>query len=80
MGDWVLQRLHHFGVDISAMQQIKGAKTSSSIVTTRADGTRPALHMKGATGDFYVDDVLHEAGHRCARRPYWRHRADGQDG
>jgi len=58
MGDWVLQRLRHFGVDVSAMQQIKGAKTSSSIVTTRADGTRPALHMKGATGDFYVDDEL----------------------
>src|SRR5262245_4627978 len=58
MGDWVVQRLRHFGVDTSTMQQIKGAKTSSSIVTTRADGTRPALHMKGATGDFYVDDVL----------------------
>jgi len=58
MGDWVLQRLRHFGVDTSTMQQIKGAKTSSSIVTTRADGTRPALHMKGATGDFYVDDEM----------------------
>jgi len=58
MGDWVLQRLRHFGVDTSTMQQIMGAKTSSSIVTTRADGTRPALHMKGATGDFYVDDEM----------------------
>jgi sugar/nucleoside kinase (ribokinase family) len=58
MGDWVLQRLRHFGVDVSTMQQIEGAKTSSSIVTTRADGTRPALHMKGATGDFYVDDEM----------------------
>ncbi|MBL8907163.1 MAG: sugar kinase [Rhizobiales bacterium] len=58
MGDWVLQRLRHFGVDTSTMQQIEGAKTSSSIVTTRADGTRPALHMKGATGDFYVDDEM----------------------
>jgi sugar/nucleoside kinase (ribokinase family) len=58
MGDWVLARLHHFGVDVSTMQQIDGARTSSSIVTTRADGTRPALHMKGATGDFYVDDEM----------------------
>lgn len=58
MGDWVLQRLRDFGVDASAMQQKKGWKTSSSIVTTRADGSRPALHMKGATGDFYVDDDL----------------------
>ena len=58
MGDWVLQRLRHFGVDTSAMQHQKGWKTSSSIVTTRADGSRPALHMKGATGDFYVSDAM----------------------
>jgi sugar/nucleoside kinase (ribokinase family) len=60
MGKWVLERLAHFGVDASGMQTIKGGKTSSSIVTTRADGSRPALHMKGATGDFYVDDTLLE--------------------
>ncbi len=58
MGDWVLQRLRHFGVDTSAMQQQKGWKTSSSIVTTRRDGSRPALHMLGATADFYVDDTM----------------------
>lgn len=58
MGDWVLQRLQHFGIDISAMQRKPGWKTSSSIVTTRRDGSRPALHMKGATGDFYVDDAM----------------------
>jgi sugar/nucleoside kinase (ribokinase family) len=58
MGDWVLQRLKHFGVDVSTMQQKPGWKTSSSIVTTRADGSRPALHMRGATADFYVDDVM----------------------
>jgi sugar/nucleoside kinase (ribokinase family) len=58
MGDWVLQRLQHFGVDTSAMQQQKGWKTSSSIVTTRRDGSRPALHMKGATANFYVDDTM----------------------
>ncbi|MCA0433993.1 MAG: PfkB family carbohydrate kinase [Proteobacteria bacterium] len=58
MGDWVLARLQHFGVDTSAMQRKPGWKTSSSIVTTRADGTRPALHMKGATKDFFVDDAM----------------------
>ncbi len=58
MGDWVLQRLHHFGVDTSALKQIPGSRTSSSIVCTRPDGSRPALHMKGATGDFYIDDDL----------------------
>jgi sugar/nucleoside kinase (ribokinase family) len=58
MGDWVLERLRHFGVGTEALQKIRGARTSSSIVTTRPDGRRPALHMKGATGDFYVDDDL----------------------
>jgi sugar/nucleoside kinase (ribokinase family) len=58
MGEWVIRRLRHFGVDTSAMQQEKGWKTSSSIVTTRADGSRPALHMSGATGNFYVTDAM----------------------
>ena len=55
MGEWVLQRLNHFGVDTSMMQHKPGWKTSSSIVTTRIDGSRPALHMKGATGNFVVE-------------------------
>ncbi len=59
MSDWVLQRLQHFGVDTSTMQRLKGVGTSSSIVLTRADGSRPALHMKGATGAFVItDDML----------------------
>ncbi len=58
MGDWVMQRLQHFGVDTSTVQRKPGWKTSSSIVTTRRDGSRPALHMKGATGNFYVEDAM----------------------
>ncbi len=58
MGDWVLQRLSHFGVDTWGVQKKPGWKTSSSIVTTRADGSRPALHMIGATKDFYVDATM----------------------
>jgi sugar/nucleoside kinase (ribokinase family) len=58
MADWVLARLKHFGVDTSGIQQKPGWKTSSSIVTTRADGSRPALHMKGATKDFFVTDDM----------------------
>jgi sugar/nucleoside kinase (ribokinase family) len=56
MGDWVMQRLHEFKVDTKMMQREQAWKTSSSIVTTRADGSRPALHMKGATGSFTVAD------------------------
>lgn len=58
MGDWVLQRLAHFGVDTWGVQRQPGWKTSSSIVTTRADGSRPALHMKGATSNFFVTDEM----------------------
>jgi sugar/nucleoside kinase (ribokinase family) len=58
MADWVLARLKHFGVDTRGLQQEAGWKTSSSIVTTRADGSRPALHMKGATKDFFVNDAM----------------------
>jgi sugar/nucleoside kinase (ribokinase family) len=58
MADWVLARLKNFGVDTSGIQQKPGWKTSSSIVTTRADGSRPALHMKGATKDFFVTDEM----------------------
>lgn len=56
MGDWVLKRLADFGVDAENMQRCDDFMTSSSIVTTRPDGARPALHKRGATAGFYVDD------------------------
>ena len=65
MADWVLARLKHFGVDTWGMQQKPGWKTSSSIVTTRADGSRPALHMKGATKDFVVSDDMYSRVTDC---------------
>lgn len=63
MADWVNAKLKSYGVDTSLMQRCKGVGTSSSIVTTRPDGQRPALHMKGATGAFeitpdMIDQVL----------------------
>ncbi|ALN72417.1 carbohydrate kinase family protein [Aureimonas sp. AU20] len=58
MADWVLNRLGHFGVDTSTMQRLSGVGTSSSIVLTRADGSRPALHMKGATGAFEITEDM----------------------
>lgn len=57
MGDWVLRRLDDFGVDRDMMQRCADFSTSSSIVTTRPDGARPALHKLGATAGFYVDDA-----------------------
>ena len=56
MGDWVLMKLGKFGIDTQLMQRCEGYATSSSIVTTRPDGQRPALHKRGATDGFFVDD------------------------
>ena len=56
MGDWVLRRLADFGVDALNMQRCPDFSTSSSLVTTRPDGARPAFHKLGATAGFYVDD------------------------
>ena len=57
MGDWVIQRLNRFGVDTENMARLDDFATSSSMVTTRPNGARPALHRKGATGGFYVSDA-----------------------
>lgn len=57
MGDWVLQKLAHYGVDTTHMQRCLDFATSSSLVTTRPDGARPALHKRGATDGFYVSDA-----------------------
>lgn len=53
-GDWAVARLAEFGIDTSGLQRMAGVPSSSSIVLTRADGSRPALHVKGATGHFTV--------------------------
>jgi sugar/nucleoside kinase (ribokinase family) len=56
MGDWVLMKLARFGIDTAMMARCEGYTTSSSLVTTRPDGARPALHKRGATDGFYVTD------------------------
>lgn len=56
MGDWVLMKLSKFGVDTALIQRCEDFSTSSSIVTTRPDGQRPALHKRGATDGFFIDD------------------------
>lgn len=55
MGDWAVNRLEGFGIDTSGLQRLPGVPTSSSIVLTRVDGSRPALHVKGATGHFLIE-------------------------
>lgn len=56
MGDWVLMKLARYGIDTSMVVRCDGFTTSSSLVTTRPDGARPALHKRGATDGFYIAD------------------------
>lgn len=56
MGDWVLMKLGSFGIDTTMMARCEGFTTSSSLVTTRPDGARPALHKRGATDGFFISD------------------------
>ncbi|MFO1141426.1 MAG: sugar kinase [Amaricoccus sp.] len=56
MGDWAVDRIASFGIDTSALQRLDGVPTSSSIVLTRPDGSRPALHVRGATGAFVIEE------------------------
>lgn len=56
MGVWVIDKLNSFGIDTSNMAQCPGFATSSSIVTTRSNGARPALHKLGATAGFTITD------------------------
>jgi sugar/nucleoside kinase (ribokinase family) len=60
-GDWVIAHLAAFGVDVSRFQRLNGVPTSSSIVLTRADGSRPALHLRGATGAFVIEPADFDA-------------------
>ncbi|WP_426038375.1 carbohydrate kinase family protein [Cypionkella sp. TWP1-2-1b2] len=57
MGDWVMMKLGKFGINTELMQRCAGYTTSSSLVTTRPDGQRPALHKRGATDGFFIDDT-----------------------
>lgn len=56
MGDWVQMKLRAFGIDTELMARCPDFSTSCSIVTTRPNGSRPALHKRGATDGFFIDD------------------------
>ena len=56
MGDWVLQRLGQFGIDMKHTERCQSHSTPCSNVTTPPDGALHALHKQGATGGFFVED------------------------
>jgi len=58
--DFVLATLQKHGVDISAMQRLKGVPTSATILNVRPNGDRPALHVRGASDHFDVPAPLYD--------------------
>jgi sugar/nucleoside kinase (ribokinase family) len=52
--DFVLATMQKFGIDVSAMQRLKGVPTSATILNVRPNGDRPALHVRGASDHFDV--------------------------
>lgn len=58
--DWVLMTMQKHGIDISAMQSIKGVPTSATILNVRPNGDRPALHVRGASDHFDVPASLYD--------------------
>ncbi len=58
--DWVLMTLGKHGIDVSAMQRLKGIPTSATILNVRPNGERPALHVRGASDHFDVPPDMYD--------------------
>src|SRR5260221_1794697 len=58
--DWVLLTLKKHGIDVSAMQRLKGVPTSATILNVRPNGDRPALHVRGASDHFDVPASIYD--------------------
>jgi sugar/nucleoside kinase (ribokinase family) len=58
--DWVLLTLEKHGIDVSAMQRLKGIPTSATILNVRPNGDRPALHVRGASDHFDVPPEMYD--------------------
>jgi len=58
--DWVLMTLQKHGIDISAMQRLKGVPTSATILNVRPNGERPALHVRGASDHFDLPAAMYD--------------------
>lgn len=52
--EWLLAAMQRVGIDVSAMQRAEDADTSSTILLIRPDGSRPALHVRGASDRFFI--------------------------
>ncbi len=52
--EWLLSAMQRVGIDTGAMQVAEGSDTSATILAIRPDGSRPALHVRGASDHFFI--------------------------
>jgi len=55
-GDIIVDFYNRMGIDCSMMQRSNKTLTSSTILTIRPNGDRPALHARGASDDLFVTE------------------------
>ncbi len=65
LGDIVVQAMAASGVDTSGVVRKRGAQTSATILPIRPDGSRPALHVPGATRLLELADLDLDAAAGC---------------
>jgi len=58
--DWLLDALAKAGADTSVMQRVPDCLTASTILAIRPDGSRPALHVRGASDHFVISPAMQE--------------------
>ncbi|MEO1017923.1 MAG: sugar kinase [Pseudomonadota bacterium] len=56
MGDYLINKMTGFGVDCGLVQRVAGVPTSATMLPVRPNGDRPALHVRGTSVAFTVDD------------------------
>jgi sugar/nucleoside kinase (ribokinase family) len=64
--DWLLGALEREGIDITAMERMAGLPTSATILPIRPDGSRPALHAKGASRHWRIAQEVQDRACRAA--------------
>ncbi len=60
-GDFIADVYRRKGIDCSMLQRSQRSATSATILPIRPDGSRPALHARGASDDLFIADDQFDA-------------------
>ncbi len=56
-GDFIKGTMENYGIDTSCLVRKSNVQTSCTMLPIRPNGSRPALHVPGANGEFSLDDI-----------------------